>query len=186
MSIYFFIWKHIWTIWNSFLVEISCFIIQQQQRDFTADFQHKIQVCRAPPPSQKEVFPMTVMEVTENNTYKARMFEDTQWLFRIHRQSPSIYRNHETGRCSKPSDQWVYPGRHSGWISQQEQSGGYEDGHESGYKDGLATGIKALIQTCQDLLLSRQEAEKIVRERFALSDEEAHKLIQKYWISDEG
>ncbi|MBD5473464.1 MAG: hypothetical protein HDR20_11410 [Lachnospiraceae bacterium] len=57
---------------------------------------------------------------------------------------------------------------------------------EEGYEDGLATGIKVLIQTCQDLHLSKQEAEKIVRERFALSDEEAHKLIQKYWISDEG
>ncbi|MDE7249930.1 MAG: hypothetical protein K2N82_08600 [Lachnospiraceae bacterium] len=66
---------------------------------------------------------------------------------------------------------------------------GYKDGlatgHESGYKDGLATGIKALIQACQDLHLSKQEADKIIRERFALSDEEAHKLIQKCVISDE-
>ena len=54
---------------------------------------------------------------------------------------------------------------------------------EEGYEDGLATGIKVLIQTCQDLHLSKQEAEKIVRERFALSDEEAHNFIQKYWIS---
>ena len=65
----------------------------------------------------------------------------------------------------------------------QTREEGYEDGHESGYKDGLATGIKALVQTCQDLLLSKTKAEKIVRERFALSDEEAHNFIQKYWIS---
>lgn len=64
---------------------------------------------------------------------------------------------------------------------QQTREEGYEEGHESGYKNGLATGIKALIQTCQDLSLSKQEVEKTIHDRFALSDQETHDFIQKYW-----
>lgn len=56
-----------------------------------------------------------------------------------------------------------------------------EEGYEDGHKDGLATGIKALIQTCQDLSLSKQEVEKTIHDRFALSDQETHDFMQKYW-----
>lgn len=62
---------------------------------------------------------------------------------------------------------------------------GYENGHETGYKDGLTAGIKAFIQTCQDLPLSISEVEKIIRDRFDLSDAEAQEFIQKYWVVNE-
>ena len=78
----------------------------------------------------------------------------------------------------------------------QTREEGYEDGydngydaglaagHESGYKDGLATGIITLIQTCQKLLLSNQEIEQIISERFSLSDQQVHELMEKHWVSD--
>ena len=56
---------------------------------------------------------------------------------------------------------------------------------EEGYEDGLAVGIKVLIQTCRDLSLSKQEVERIIRERFALSNQEVCEFIQKYWKPDE-
>ena len=78
----------------------------------------------------------------------------------------------------------------------QTREEGYEDGydngydaglaagHESGYKDGLATGIITLIQTCQKLLLSNQEIEQIISERFSLSDQQVHELMEKHWVAD--
>ena len=74
----------------------------------------------------------------------------------------------------------------------QTREEGYEDGYddglatgrESGYKDGLATGIITLIQTCQKLLLSKQEVKQIISERFSLSDQEVHEWMEKHWVSD--
>ena len=97
----------------------------------------------------------------------------------------SIYEYDEEKHMRQTREEGYEDGYDDGLATGREF--GYKDGlatgRKSGYNDGLATGIKALIQTCQDLMLSSQETEKIVCERFALSDEEAHKFTQKYWIS---
>lgn len=78
--------------------------------------------------------------------------------------------------------------KHMRQTREEGYEDGYDDGlaagHESGYKDGLATGIITLIQTCQKLLLSKQEVEQIISERFSLSDQEVHKWMEKHWVSD--
>ena len=97
----------------------------------------------------------------------------------------SIYEYDEEKHMRQTREEGYEDGYDDGLATGREF--GYKDGlatgRKSGYNDGLATGIKALIQTCQDLMLSSQETEKIVCERFALSDEEAHKFTQKYWSS---
>ena len=78
--------------------------------------------------------------------------------------------------------------KHMRQTREEGYDDGYDDGlatgRESGYKDGLATGIITLIQTCQKLLLSKQEVKQIISERFSLSDQEVHEWMEKHWVSD--
>ena len=98
----------------------------------------------------------------------------------------SIYEYDEEKHMRQTREEGYEDGYDDGLATGRES--GYKDGlatgRESGYKDGLATGIITLIQTCQKLLLSKQEVKQIISERFSLSDQEVHEWMEKHWVSD--
>lgn len=54
---------------------------------------------------------------------------------------------------------------------------------ELGVKKGLDQGAKALIETCQDYSVSREEAFSRLVRKLSLSEEEAEEYLNKYWQS---
>ena len=56
----------------------------------------------------------------------------------------------------------------------QEREQNWEDGHTEGY-------VEALIETCQDLSVSREETAERICKKFSISEEEAEKNLEKYW-----
>ena len=53
---------------------------------------------------------------------------------------------------------------------------------EVGIERGREEGICALIQTCQELGLSREETEQKVKEKFPAFIERMQDYMEKYWI----
>lgn len=50
-----------------------------------------------------------------------------------------------------------------------------------GRKEGLEQGIKALVQTCEELGLSRDDTKSRLKVKFSLSEESLEKRLMKYW-----
>lgn len=50
-----------------------------------------------------------------------------------------------------------------------------------GKEVGLEAGLKALVETCQDLKVLPEDAIKRVMEKFSLSQEKAEESVKKYW-----
>ena len=67
----------------------------------------------------------------------------------------------------------------------QEREQNWEDGHAAGVAEGraetIAEAFKVLIETLQDLGLSREETAERVSQKFSTSQEEAEKNLEKYW-----
>ncbi len=59
----------------------------------------------------------------------------------------------------------------------------WERGIEKGIEQGIEKGIIALIQTCEEFNISKADILSKVREKFALSEEEAECRLTKYWTS---
>lgn len=57
-----------------------------------------------------------------------------------------------------------------------------EVGIERGRTEGLEEGICALIQTCQELGLSREETEQKVKEKLPACSDRVQEYMEKYWI----
>lgn len=56
-----------------------------------------------------------------------------------------------------------------------------EEGYEDGEAAGVERGIKALVQTCQDLNLSKENTVVRLQKQFSLSETEAQSQLDKYW-----
>lgn len=50
-----------------------------------------------------------------------------------------------------------------------------------GRKEGLEQGIKALVQICEELGLSRDDTKSRLKVKFSLSEESLEKCLMKYW-----
>ena len=66
----------------------------------------------------------------------------------------------------------------------QTREEGFEDGFEDGFDAGTENGVKALIQTCQELSFSKQESITMILKHFTLSEKQLHEYLEKYWIED--
>ncbi len=58
---------------------------------------------------------------------------------------------------------------------------GLEQGLKQGVEQGLHQGITALIETCQELGVSRTDTLTKLSEKFSLSESEALEYLQKHW-----
>lgn len=58
---------------------------------------------------------------------------------------------------------------------------GIELGKTQGIELGKAQGMRALIETCQDLGVSREVALFSLKKQFSLSEEEAERQLDKFW-----
>ena len=58
---------------------------------------------------------------------------------------------------------------------------GREEGREEGIEQGIEQGIKALIETCQDLGVTKDATAKRIVEKFSMSALCADKYMKKYW-----
>ncbi len=58
---------------------------------------------------------------------------------------------------------------------------GIQKGIERGFAKGVEAGIKALIETCEELQMSKKDAESRVMKKFELEEEQAAAYIEKYW-----
>ena len=56
-----------------------------------------------------------------------------------------------------------------------------EEKEESGKREGRKQGIQALIETCQELGLSRHDTTKRVGKKFSLNVDDTEKYLEKYW-----
>lgn len=56
-----------------------------------------------------------------------------------------------------------------------------EEGLQEGLQLGLREGIEALISTCQEFKLSREETVSRIREKLSLDAKTAEEYMQKYW-----
>lgn len=56
-----------------------------------------------------------------------------------------------------------------------------QDKIEEGIKIGLEQGIKALIETCKELAISKSDTLSRIVEKFNLSKDDAEKILTKYW-----
>ena len=54
-------------------------------------------------------------------------------------------------------------------------------GMETGRREGIKEGIKALIETCQELGVTKKELTGKLQEKYHLSENEAFQYIEKYW-----
>ena len=45
----------------------------------------------------------------------------------------------------------------------------------------MREGIKALLEMMRELGIPKEEAEKKIREKFTLSEEEAGEYVEQYW-----
>ena len=58
---------------------------------------------------------------------------------------------------------------------------GVERGREEGREEGLKEGIEALIETCRDLGVSREDTVSQLVTRFVLEQDVALKCVEQYW-----
>ncbi|MGN1148286.1 MAG: hypothetical protein ACI4TB_07675, partial [Lachnospiraceae bacterium] len=58
---------------------------------------------------------------------------------------------------------------------------GLEKGEEIGKEIGREQGIKALIETCGELGLTKEDVQDRVEQKFELTKEAARKFMEKYW-----
>lgn len=56
-----------------------------------------------------------------------------------------------------------------------------KEGMEEGLKQGLEQGLKALIQTCEELGLSREDTKSRLKAKFSLAEDSLEKCLMKYW-----
>lgn len=50
-----------------------------------------------------------------------------------------------------------------------------------GIEQGVTVGIKALVDTCQELKVLKEDAVERIMKGFDLSREEAEQNVEKYW-----
>lgn len=55
------------------------------------------------------------------------------------------------------------------------------DGIEQGVAQGVTVGIKALVDTCQELKVLKEDTVERIMKGFDLSREEAEQNVEKYW-----
>lgn len=56
-----------------------------------------------------------------------------------------------------------------------------EDEYDLGLEDGRKIGMKALIETCRDLEVSKEETADRVSAKFCISEEEAIEYVKEFW-----
>ncbi len=61
---------------------------------------------------------------------------------------------------------------------------GIEQGMAQGIEQGIEQGIKSLIETCQELGLSKEETQIRIKNKFSLEEENAVKSLEKYWRTE--
>ena len=52
---------------------------------------------------------------------------------------------------------------------------------EEAYEEGMEEGIRVLIETCQELGISKEETVSKIEEKSSLSSEAIEELMEKYW-----
>ncbi len=52
---------------------------------------------------------------------------------------------------------------------------------EEGIEYGIETGIKALIEVCRELAVSKEETVSKLETKFLILKEEAERYMNKYW-----
>lgn len=63
---------------------------------------------------------------------------------------------------------------------------GLEQGLEEGLAKGLEQGLKLLIETCQELGVSKKDTEVRVLDKCKLNEEELHRYMETYWKTNKG
>ena len=58
---------------------------------------------------------------------------------------------------------------------------GIEQGIEKGIEQGMEKGIKALVETCQELHISRNETATRLMKKFSLQEDAVEMHLGKYW-----
>ena len=56
-----------------------------------------------------------------------------------------------------------------------------EEAFEEGRNEALDVGIHAILSTCAEFGISREEASRRLQTQFSISAEEAEIYLQKYW-----
>lgn len=59
---------------------------------------------------------------------------------------------------------------------------GHAEGHAEGLTAGLSEGIKALIETCKELGISREQTALKVKDKLPISEADLQTYMQKYWV----
>ena len=69
---------------------------------------------------------------------------------------------------------------HSYW--RQGHESGLREGHESGLREGRESGVQAYIELSRELEASKEATAKRIVVNFSLTEDEAWRYINKYWI----
>lgn len=56
-----------------------------------------------------------------------------------------------------------------------------EDGREEGRQEGRKAGMQKLIETCQELGITRDTIADKLMEKYAVSEAEARQQLERYW-----
>lgn len=58
---------------------------------------------------------------------------------------------------------------------------GMKRGIKQGIRQGMDTGIRAVIETCRELKIPRNETKKRVMDKCRITEEMADRYMAKYW-----
>lgn len=73
--------------------------------------------------------------------------------------------------------------KQAGWDEglKEGMACGLERGMEQGLEQGLEQGIKALIKTCQDLGVKKDDTLLRIEQMFSITHEKASMYLEKFW-----
>ena len=57
----------------------------------------------------------------------------------------------------------------------------YDDGVKDGIQKGVERGIAAVIRTCRNLNVSKEDTLNNIQREYELSKEDAEKYLETYW-----
>ena len=81
--------------------------------------------------------------------------------------------------CEEGRQEGLQEGRQEGL--QEGRQEGLQEGLEEGRQEGKEAGMKAMVETLQEIGLTRMEIKEKLSQKFSISEEEAERHIEIYW-----
>lgn len=112
-----------------------------------------------------------LLHYVEQTTDKNAEMAESERIRRIHKRVRKVKSSEEVG--VKYMQAWE-----ERYYDKQEAR---EEGHAEGLAEGRIEGIKAVIETCRELGVSKETAMEKVLQKFEVTREEAEQLLDQNW-----